>query len=144
MAIRRHLVGETVGFGLLRGSAELTVEVRVRERPDDPFRFAGAVGRDTNLVPQLGVLAMDLDASLTEARGPRRCRAGAVVAARVLEVRAPVADLEVGDLLCAVNGRPFASVAELRERLGGTRPGDPLVVQAQRGGSLMYVAFEAP
>jgi len=142
--IRQHGVGESVTFDVLRGDEKESYDVQVAERPDDPFRFAHSATKETNLIPQLGILALDLDDKLLDAVGPLRKPAGAIVAAKVLDSAVPDDGFVTGDLICALNGEPFQNITELRDLLNKLRSGAPVVVQIQRLNRLMFIAFELP
>jgi serine protease Do len=142
--IRQHGVGDRVRLDVLRGGEKESYDVQVAERPDDPFRFAHSATKETNLIPQLGILALDLNDKLLDALGPLRKPAGALVAANVLDAGVLNDGFVAGDLICAVNGEPFQNIAELRDLLNKLRSGDPVVVQIQRRNKLMFVAFELP
>jgi serine protease Do len=142
--IRQRGVGDRVRFDVLRGGEKASYDIQVAERPDDPFRFAHLVTRETNQIPQLGVLALDLDDKLLDALGPLRKPAGALVAAKIIDAEAPNDGFMAGDLICAVNGEPFQNIAELRDMLNKLHSGDPVVVQIQRLNKLMFIAFELP
>ena len=57
--------------------------------------------------------------------------------AEVLDV-----DLRPGDVIYAINNEPTSSVASLTTVLGQMKSGDAVVLQVERDGQLMYVAFE--
>ena len=46
-------------------------------------------------------------------------------------------------MIYAVNGKPIASVAELKAAAEGLKPNDATVLQIEREGGLMYIAFRA-
>ena len=51
--------------------------------------------------------------------------------------------LRAGDVLYAVNGKPIATVAELKAAAAELKPNDATVLQIEREGGLMYIAFRA-
>ena len=76
-------VSDRVRIEALRGAERLQFDVEVVGRKDHPNRFEGMVHPDRNLVPQLGILGIDLDGEhgavflRSEAgRGSHRRRAG--------------------------------------------------------------------
>ncbi|MGD8394862.1 MAG: trypsin-like peptidase domain-containing protein [Candidatus Eiseniibacteriota bacterium] len=137
----RRKVGERVKLDVLRGDEERTVTVEVIERADDPARFADQVTPDRNLVPELGILALDLDRRIERALGPLRRRSGVVVAA--IAADAPFRDSRLlpADVIGALNGEAIASVDELRRRLAAFTTGDPLVLSIERQGRLRFVSL---
>ncbi len=138
----RHAVHATVGLEVQRGEQRLSLVSEVVERPDDPTRYLEMVRPDTNLVPQLDVLGVDLDPPLAEALSPLRAATGVVVAAMSADAAPPGDRFQPGDVIHAVNGVPVASLSELRRAVQDMKDGDPVVVQIERSGLLHFVAFE--
>ena len=138
----RHAVDATVDLDVQRGADRLAIHATVVERPDDPSRFLEMVRPETNLVPQLDLLGIDLDAELLAALAPLRQSTGVLVAAMTAEAAPPGDRFQPGDVIHTVNGLSIASLSELRRAVEDLKDGDPLVVQIERGGILHYVAFE--
>jgi len=67
---------------------------------------------------------------------------GVVVAAVPLEFAALNPGLVTGDAIYEVNGNRVASVEDLEKTLAAKKPGDPIAMQVERSGRLIYVAFE--
>jgi len=63
------------------------------------------------------------------------------VAARAIESNVDVA-LEAGDIIHTVNGGSVKTTEELRSTLKHTRANSPVVLQIERSGKLMFVAFK--
>ncbi len=138
----RHAADATVDLDVQRDGERLTIRSSVVERPDDPSRFLEMVRPETNLVPQLDLLAVDLDEPLLEALAPLRLSTGVLVAAMSAEAGPPGERFQSGDIIHAVNGVSVASLSELRRAVKDMKAGDPVVVQIERGGLFHYVAFE--
>ena len=51
--------------------------------------------------------------------------------------------LAAGDVIYTVNRAPVADLMALRTAVDGVRPGDPIVLQLERKGELMFLAFLA-
>ncbi|HSL21402.1 MAG TPA: trypsin-like peptidase domain-containing protein [Vicinamibacterales bacterium] len=135
-------VGSTVTLQLLRGERRLTVRVPVAERADDPMRFAALVRPEEHLVPRLGLLGLNLDERIAQMLPELLKNDGVVVAA--IAADAPVSRqgaLRPGDVIHALNGRPVASLSDLRAALAALKPGDAAVLQVERDGRLMFLAF---
>jgi S1-C subfamily serine protease len=49
--------------------------------------------------------------------------------------------LAQGDVIYAVNRKPVTRLGELRTMIEGFKPGDPVVLQLERRGELLYLAF---
>jgi serine protease Do len=138
----RRAPGETVTLSVRRGSQSLELPVRVVERPEDPDRFLSLVTPEKNLVPRLGVLALELDADLRRAVGPLRGEDGVLVAARSGGSAAAEDELRAGDVVYAVNGVSVRGLSELRSAVARAAPGEPFVLHVERGGKLLYVVVE--
>ncbi|HVN76013.1 MAG TPA: trypsin-like peptidase domain-containing protein [Thermoanaerobaculaceae bacterium] len=138
----RHPIGAAVTLGILRGREKVAVRVPTIERSEDPGSFVDLVRPDKNLVPELDILGLDVDANLAEMLHPLRKDSGVLVAAMSADASPPATRFQPGDVIHAVNWTPVHSLAELRKAVHGLKDGDPVVVQIERQGLLKYVAFE--
>ncbi len=135
-------IGDTVALDVLRGDERLTLKVPVAERPDDPLRFAGMVRPEEHLVPRLGILGLNLDARLADMLPDLQQMEGVVVAAIGADVPfSPQGSFKPGDVIHALNRKPVANLTDLRAALAALKPGDAAVVQIERDGRFMYLAF---
>lgn len=138
----RRAVGDTVTLEVSRHGKTLKFPVAVAEREDDPTRFADLVSPDQNIVPQLGILAIDVDDKIASMLGTLRLPYGVLVAARSADSPATEHQLTAGDVIISLNSAPVKSLAELRSAVGRMPSRTPVVFQVQRQGELMYVALE--
>ena len=138
----RRAVGDMVTLEVRRGDLTLKIPVAVAERPDDPLRFSDLVSPDRNIVPRLGVLALDINDRIAPMIGGLRLGRGVLVAARSAD--SPMADhgLHPGDVIVSMNGAPITALADLRSGIGRLPTHAPVVLQVQRDGQLMYIALE--
>jgi serine protease Do len=137
-------IGDRVELSILRGTQTEVHEVEVVERQNDPDRFAGMVHPDRNLVPELGILGIDLDGSLAAMFSALRGSSGVIVAARSAQATSWEGQgLKPGDVIYAVNHLYIGSLAELKEAIARYRPGDPIVLLVERDRELIYVTLEA-
>jgi serine protease Do len=137
----RRAPGEQVTLSLRRGAQALELPVSVVARPEDTDRFLAMVTPERNLIPRLGVLALELDDELRRAAGPLRGRDGVLVAARAGGADSSD-ELKPGDVVYAVNGVSVLGLSELRSAVGRPAPGEPIVLHVERAGKLMYVVLE--
>jgi serine protease Do len=137
----RHAIDATVSLDLLRGPDRLSLKVQVIERPDDPDRFVSLVDPKKNLVPELDILGVDLPDEATPGQPRRRVGGGVLVAAVSDEATTPDRFLS-GDVIHAVNRAFVLRLDDLRDAVAGLKDGDPVVVQVERQGQLMFIAFE--
>jgi len=101
-----------------------------------------AVNPENSLVPRLGVLAIDLTGDLRSRLGSLRIPSGVIVVGRAADLTMPDTGLQAGDILHQVNTQPIDSVDTLRTAMGALKPGDPVALQVERDGGLLYVTFE--
>jgi S1-C subfamily serine protease len=138
----RFPVGDKVNLEVLRGANRLTVDVSVTAQDDDPQRFADLVNPEKNLIPKLGILGVEIDRKLVPMLPDLRKQYGIVVAARAAGSEGLDVDLRPGDVIYAINNEPTSSVKSLTTALEQMKSGDAVVLQLERDGALMYVAFE--
>jgi serine protease Do len=138
----RRAVGDTVTVEVLRGGQTLKFPVAIAERDDDPARFAEMVTPERNIVPRLGVLALDIDERVASMLGELRVPRGVLVAKISADAPKSEQTLEIGDVIVSFNGVPVVALADLRSAVGRLPARAPVVIQVQRLGQLMFVAFE--
>ena len=138
----RRAVGDTVTVEVLRGTEALKFPVPVAEREDDPTRFAEMVTPERNIVPRLGVLALDIDERVASMLGELRVAHGVLVAAMSADAPTSEQALHAGDVIVSFNGAPVTNLADLRSAVGRLATRAAVVLQVQRLGQLMFVALE--
>jgi serine protease Do len=138
-----HLgLNQSVDLVVIRESMTINIKVAVHESEDDPERFADMVDPNKNLVPQLGILAIELSEKLTNMLPELRHEYGIVVAARSANTPYSGASLELGDVIYEINHSPTLTIKFLRDRLNAMKPGDSVVLQVEREGKLLYIPLE--
>ena len=142
LSLYRHVAGDVVALEILRAGKPVTVTVAMAER-NDPF---GGLAKSTdprqNLVPRLGILGVTLDKALAEALPAVRVPSGVVVVsteANAIDQRD--GGLAAGDVIFSLNGTLIADLTQLRAALERLTSGDPVVLQLERRGELMFLAF---
>jgi S1-C subfamily serine protease len=125
---------------VLRGTTKLSLVVPVVELQNDLDSLATVVQANQSPVSQLGVVVLDIDPAMAK-KFPLRIESGILVAARAIESDVDV-PLEAGDVIHTINGTSVKTGAELRTLLSHTTPNSPVVLQIERAGKLMYVAFK--
>ena len=139
--VYRHAIGDAITLEAIRGSEKFRREVSVVERPDDPERFAQMVKPEVHVVAKLGILGLELDSKILAMIPPLRKPAGVLVAGRVAGLSSTDEGLRQGDLISSMNGQAVTSLAGLRAALDTLKQDDAVVLQVQRLGRLMFVAF---
>jgi serine protease Do len=135
----RYSVGQKVSLEVLREGSKLTYSVPVAEKVDDPQRFADMVDPTKNLIPKLGILGISIDRKLAEMLPDLRNSYGVVVAARGGDSPYTGDSLELGDVIYSVNAETVTSVEALRSAIDSLKDTDPLVLQVERDGRLLYL-----
>jgi serine protease Do len=142
VGLYRKSIGEVVSLEIVRGQSTLVVPVTMAER-EDPFnRLTDSVDPRPNLVPRLGVLGVDVDRRIAAMLPGLRMASGIVVVSTVAGAIDPrEGGLAPGDVIHAINGNSVQSLSELRASLDLLEPGDPVVLQLERRGEFMFLAF---
>ncbi len=138
----RRGVGDSATVTVLRGNERLIVRVPVVAREDDPARVTDLVQSARSLVPNLGLLAVDVDEALSPMLPWLRRPEGVLVVAWAADAQRVEAGLQQGDVILALNRAPAHSIAVLNEQLARLKPGDPVVLEVDRLGRRQFVAFE--
>jgi len=141
VALYRHFVGEVVTLDVLREGQPVKFPVAMTERDD---QLSDLTSNDPRpyLVTRLGILGVDLSADIARSLPVVRVQSGVVVASMVTgAIDARDGGLAQGDVIYAVNRKPIARIAELRTLIDAFKPGDPVVLQLERRGELIYLAF---
>ncbi len=141
--VYQRRVGDRVRLEVLRGEETLAVTVQITETRDRPNRFEHRVTPEENLVPELSILGMDLNAELLPLFDGLRRSSGVVVAARAIEANPFQGEgLLPGDVIYSVNAIEVLGLDGLKRALAGLGRGDALVLRVEREGILRYVTLE--
>jgi S1-C subfamily serine protease len=134
--------GDQIKLGVLRGTTRLNLVVPVVEVQNDLDSLASVVQSNQSPVSQLGVVVIDIDPTTARKFPSLRIGSGVLVAARAIDSNADVA-LEAGDVIHTLNGTSVKTSEELRAALNHLGPNSPVVLQIERAGKLMFVAFKS-
>ena len=141
-----HNPDRPVKLEILRGTntdkQKKILYVAAVEKHDQMDLLMDATDPDKSLVPQLGVLAVDLTDQLRSAVGPVRIAGGVVVVGRAANLIVSESGLQTGDIIHALNTKPIDSVETLRGAVRELKPWAAVVLQIERDGGLQYLAFE--
>ena len=141
-ALYLHRIDQVVKLEILRGNERKTLYIPAIEHHDQMDQLLDAVNPENSLVARLGVLAITLTSDLRSQLGSLRIPSGVVVVGRAADLIMPDTGLEAGDIIHQLNMKPIDSVDTLRAALSELKSGDPVVLQVERDGGLMYVSFE--
>jgi serine protease Do len=135
--------GDHLSLGVARDGKTRSITVPVEEVRPGPETLADLADPGTNLVPQLGIVGIDLTADLADFIAPPRMESGVVVAATTTDRRADDIGLQYGDIIHAVGTKPVTDMDDLRAALRSLEPGVPAALQVERDGRLRFLAFTA-
>jgi serine protease Do len=138
--IYQALIKQKINLEVMRDGKRISLTVPVVEREDDPMRFIDLADPAKNIVPKLGILAIPISPQMAELLPELRFDFGVVVAARSSEAAAN--GLRPGDVIYALNRTPIVSLKALQAALDATKPGNPAVLQVQRGARVMYLSID--
>jgi serine protease Do len=141
LSLYRFKIGQQATLEIQRDGKKLTVLVPVIERTDDPMRFADLVKPEENQISQLGVMVLTVNAQIKDLLPELRIPSGVVIAARTGNSDYWGDDLQQGDIIHAINGKPITDVAGLRSALNNPST-TVLVLQVERSGSMNYFVLE--
>ncbi len=142
-ALYLHRIDQVVKLEILRGKDRKTLYIPAIEHRDHMDELLDAVNPENSLVPRLGVLAVDLSGDLRSRLGSAlRIPSGVIVVGRSADLTMPDTGLQAGDILHQINTMPIDTVETLRTAMAALKPGDPVALQVERDGGLLYVTFE--
>jgi serine protease Do len=134
--------GDRVSLEVSRSGVHLRFDVPVRENneeeSDDPIN---SLLNESGRVVELGVMGISVNERPRSDTSHRRSKSGVVVVAK-LDHSQQRTDLAMDDLIRSVNGSPVSNVKELRSEIEKYKSGEPVVLQIERKGRLMYLSFD--
>ncbi|HEY6763984.1 MAG TPA: trypsin-like peptidase domain-containing protein [Candidatus Sulfotelmatobacter sp.] len=141
-ALYLHRLDEVLKMEILRGDQKKTLYIPAVEHHDQIDQLLDAANPEKSLVPRLGVLAVDLSEDLRGAIGSLRISSGVLVIGRAADLIMPETGLQAGDIIHQLNSTPIDSLETLRASVAQLKTADPVVLQLEREGGLLYVSFE--
>jgi serine protease Do len=136
-----HKSGELVHVEILRGSNRMTLAIHLTEQDHKQDRLADLADPARDFVRPLSILGIEVDDDVARSMPDLRSPSGVVVVARTLGSGTEEVPLQLGDVIHGVNGSPITTLDGLRKALAAQKPGDAVVLQIERYGQLMYIAF---
>jgi serine protease Do len=134
---------DVVRLKVLRGGAWYTADVTVAERPHDLDRLTDLIDPEKSRLARLGILGVDVGDANPGLTSGLRVPSGVIVAGHTKD-EADSADtgLMTADTIHGINRNPVTSIEALRAVLEGLKTGSPVVLQIERNGQFMFLAFE--
>ena len=127
---------------VVRSGEKVSLEIPVVERRGDMDRLADSLDPVKDLVPQLGILGVQIDSKISALVPDLRMGSGVIVAARTAFGASADSGLEAGDVIHELNGVTIITLETLSTGIKQLKPGDPVVLQIERDSQLQYLAFE--
>jgi serine protease Do len=135
--------GDVVRLKVRRGADLYTADVVVTERPHDFDRLIDLVDPQKSLIARLGVLGVDITGATAGMAASLREATGVIVVGHTKdEDESAESGLQTGDAIHGLNGRAVASVENLRTMVDALEPRRPVVLQIERNGQFIFLAFE--
>ena len=142
-ALYLHRLDRVVKLEILRGKDRHEINVPAIEHHDQMDQLLDAVNPENSLIPRLGILAIDISGDLgRKLSSVLRNPTGVIVVGRAIELITPETGLQAGDVIHSLNTQPIESTDVLRTAVDQLKTGDPVVLQIEREGELMFVGFE--
>jgi len=132
--------GEKVHLEVLRSKQQMSFDVALKEHAHEMDQVSALADPEKNLVPQMGILGVEIDRKIASMIEDLRDPYGIIVAARAAGAAAEI-PLTTGDVIRSLNGEPMNTLDKLRAALQALPPGAPIVLQIQRDGKLQFVTF---
>ena len=134
--------GEKAKVEVLRDNEMVALEVPVVEQPHKVDRLADMVDPEKNFIEPLGVLGIEVNASLGEIVSDLREPSGVIVIARAAGSRGTGSSLTTGDVIHALNGFPIITLDGLRAALAKLKAENSAVLQIERDQRMMYLTLQ--
>lgn len=134
--------GSKITVRVERGSEQLELPVITEEQSGGQLdALADMVDPVKNVIPELGIVGLDITKPVRELMPDLRRPTGVVVAARKSGAYSgpPLAS---GDVIYSLNRQVVNGVGQLKQYLQRLKTGDPAVLQIEREGHLIYVAMQ--
>ena len=117
------------------------MNLEVTEHPTDQQRLADMVTPESSLVLNLAILGLTVDEKVLNLLPNLRYNDGVLVAALSGPSRYFGDQPQQGDVIHTVNGSRVTTVEMLRSTLDKVKTEDPLVLQVERDGRLMFLVL---
>jgi len=141
-ALYLHPVDQVLKLEVLRDTGKKTLNIPVLQEKHPMDQLLDLADPQSNLVPQLAILAIGIDDRVRSMLGDLRSPTGVIVLGRAADLLGPDIGLATGDVIHAINNRPVDTVDNLRSALSQLKSGDSVALQVERAGKLQFVSFE--
>ena len=131
---------EPVQMMVLRGTTQRELRITAVEEKSEFDSMSSMADPEKHLVPQLGILGLEIDKNIAAIATGLRDPHGIIVMARAAGANA-IVPLQPRDVIRSVNNKPVFTLAQLRDLVQEIKPGTPVTLQVQREGRLTFVSF---
>jgi Trypsin-like serine proteases, typically periplasmic, contain C-terminal PDZ domain len=131
---------DKVELVVLRAGVQHTISVAPVEDRSDFDSVSTMADPQKNLVPELGMLGVEIDRRIAATATGLRDPFGVIVVARAAG-GASQAPILPRDIIRSVNNKQTPTLQALSEAMRAVKSGMPVTLQIQRAGRLMYVSF---
>ena len=131
---------ENVKVVVQRGAMQHPLSLATVEERNEFDAVSSMADTQKNMVPELGILGVEIDQKIAAAARGLRDPYGIIVVARVAGSTSEV-PLLARDVVRSVNNARVPTLLALRDAVRALKPGTPVVLQIQREGRLMYVTY---
>ena len=131
---------DPVRLEVISGGKPMALTVTPVEMRSDFDDVSAMADPEKNLIPELGILGVEIDKRIASAATGLRDPYGIIVVARTAGAASDVA-LQPRDVIRRVNSLQLSTLQSLQDALRQMTPGAPVTLQIQREGRLMYLSF---
>ena len=131
---------EQVKLVVQRGGTQHSLSVEAVEERSEFDSVSAMADPQQNLVPELGILGVEITREIAAAATGLRDPFGVIVVARAAGAASEV-PLQPKDVIRSVNRTQISTLGSLRDAVRALKPGVPVTLQVQRSGRLIYVSF---
>jgi serine protease Do len=140
--VYRQAPGQKVTLRIQRGADQLDLPVETEEQSQELDALADMVDPVKNVVPELGIVGLDVNKTVLQLIPDLRRPQGVVVAVRKANAPYSGPPLNTGDVIYEVNRHVVTNVASLRKMLDAMESGQSVVLTVERDNHIIYVALE--
>ncbi len=131
---------DPVKLVVLRGTAQQSLSITPVEQRGEFEAMSEMADPVKNLVPELGILGVAIDARVAASAKGLRDPYGVIVVARAAGAAGEV-PLLPSDIIRSLNTTQIVTLQGLKDAVRALTPGTPVTLQVQREGRLVYVSF---
>jgi len=131
---------DKVQMVVLRAGKELSLAITPIEDRNELDSVTTMADPQQNLVPELGILGVEITKELAASATGLRDPYGIIVVARAAGSASEV-PLQPRDIIRSVNNQRTSTLQDLKDSMRFVKSGAPVTLQVQRDGRLMFVSF---